>query len=729
MLIEILRRLHRWISLILAPLFLVTLVSGALLTLEPILGVGASRPRAPVDMAALAGTLARLDIAATARGLDLDPGGAIAELKFAHGTPDARIDIASGTVLPDSGPADIFAVLHDLHENLLIGVKPVVEYAAWAMVLLILAGPILAWPRLRNTIAGWHAGIGWVLFPLVLLPAGTELLRTLDVGRVHLTEPAPSSPPVTWASAISAAAQTDGPGRIESARRLPGGGISVTMGQGPDTRILIVTSHDSTIADGGRNWTKDLHDSIWAAPWSGWVNLLSASALLGLLGTGGFAWGRRRLAARRGSADAGADVLIAHASQTGTAARYAEATADALRLGGGRIATASLAALQPGDMRRYRAVLLIVSTTGEGQVPEPGRGFVLAVPRTDLKGVNFALLALGDSRYARFCRGGEAVRAALLSAGATEVLPMARCDRDPAEAWQEWLRDVTANLGIRATIAARPEADLPVALTLVDRVRLDDPAHGGTNPVWSVTLESETALDYRAGDLLLIAPGNGSPERCYSIGSAASANGRDIGLTVSLSTWIGDDGQEHHGATSSLLCRTWPKGQRTAAWLRRHPAFNLPADPNRPVILVAAGCGIAPFIGFLAEREAEGSRGVSWLIFGNRHRGADFLHGRRLQAWLQAGVLARLDTAFSRDADDGAHVQDRLVEQAAEVWAWLTARDAVLYACGRHSTLGRGLDEALTEIARSKGGLEPQAATALVAQWRADGRIRRDLFD
>ncbi len=362
-------------------------------------------------------------------------------------------------------------------------------------------------------------------------------------------------------------------------------------------------------------------------------------------------------------------------------------------------------------------------------MPEPGRGFVQDLPRAGMKAVEFALLALGDSRYNRFCGGGEAVRAALLGAGAKEVLPMARGDRDPAAAWQGWLRDVTAHLGIRATVAAGPEADLPVTLTFVDRARLDDPAHGGTNPVWSVTLESETALDYRAGDLLLIAPGDGSPERCYSIGSAASADGRQLSLTVSLNTWIGDDGQEHHGATSGLLCRTWRKNERAAAWLRRHPSFNLPADPNRPIIMVAAGCGIAPFIGFLAEREARGSRGVSWLIFGNRHRRADFLHGPRLRAWLQAGVLARLDTAFSRDPDDGGHVQDRLVEQAAEVWEWLTTRDAILYACGRLSTLGRGLDDALIEIARSEGGLGPDATDALLVQWRADGRIRRDLFD
>jgi sulfite reductase (NADPH) flavoprotein alpha-component len=145
--------------------------------------------------------------------------------------------------------------------------------------------------------------------------------------------------------------------------------------------------------------------------------------------------------------------------------------------------------------------------------------------------------------------------------------------------------------------------------------------------------------------------------------------------------------------------------------------------------MVASGCGIAPFVGFLAEREAAGSRGASWLVFGNRHRAADFLHGERLQVWVRSGMLARLDTAFSRDPDAGAYVQHRLIEQAPDVWDWLTTRNAILYACGRLSTLGRDLDEALIAIIRSQGGLPPEEAEALLAQWRAEGRIRRDVFD
>src|SRR5689334_18159641 len=103
MIIQNLLRLHRWISLILAPLFLVILVSGALLALEPILGVGATQPAAPVDAAAVARTLARFDSAGTARAVMVEPDGTTAELRFGHRVPPVRTDIASGTVLAEGG--------------------------------------------------------------------------------------------------------------------------------------------------------------------------------------------------------------------------------------------------------------------------------------------------------------------------------------------------------------------------------------------------------------------------------------------------------------------------------------------------------------------------------------------------------------------------------------------------------------------------------------------------
>jgi sulfite reductase (NADPH) flavoprotein alpha-component len=123
----------------------------------------------------------------------------------------------------------------------------------------------------------------------------------------------------------------------------------------------------------------------------------------------------------------------------------------------------------------------------------------------------------------------------------------------------------------------------------------------------------------------------------------------------------------------------------------------------------SAGDGIAPFVGFLAEREAAASRSASWLILGNRRRYREFLNADRLNNWLRDGVLWRLDTAFSRDEHDGAHVQDRLIERSQDVWVWLTWRDAIRYVCGRKSTLGRALKETLCSIAATQRGLSGPA--------------------
>jgi sulfite reductase (NADPH) flavoprotein alpha-component len=725
---EFLLRLHRWAGLVLAPLFAVILLSGGVLALEPILGQGDSRPRAAVDVAALTRLLERNAIAQRAAAVEVEPDGATVALDFGPGTTDVRLEIATGATRPEVVHHGLFDLLHDLHETLLLDAKIVVESAAWAMLAILITGPLLAWPRLRNTLSGWHLGVGWILLPLVLLPAATAALRTTGVGDVPRRDMAATGSPLTPAEAVVRAAATVDLSMFDSARRRDGG-VLLRTGQGAGSRAWQVTANGVQEAGSGRNWPRELHDGLWAPPYSGWVGMASACALLGLLGTGSLAWVRRWRASRQHQGDADADLLVAHASQTGTAARYAEATAAALRSGGARVAIASLAAIRPADLARYRAALLVVSTTGEGQVAEPGRAFLRALDGAALDRASFAVLALGDRRYPDFCAGGEALRTALLRAGAIECVPIARADADPAEAWQAWLASLAGPLRLRLDDVAQPEPDRTVALRLARRTRLDDPAHGETREVHALELESAMPMDWRPGDLLLVSPGADQPERCYSIGSTPRANDRRLLLTVALSQSVGADGKERPGAASGLLCRTLRPGATIPARLRRHAAFNPPDDPRRAIIMIATGCGIAPFIGFLAEREAAGSCGASWLVFGNRYRAGDFLHGERLRHWAQDGVLARLDTAFSRDVDDGAYVQDRLLRHAAEVWDWMARRNAILYVCGGRSTLGRTLDEALLHIAMAGGDLSPAAAEATLERWLVEGRIRRDIID
>ncbi|MCH2242537.1 MAG: hypothetical protein MK041_11565, partial [Aquabacterium sp.] len=275
-----------------------------------------------------------------------------------------------------------------------------------------------------------------------------------------------------------------------------------------------------------------------------------------------------------------------------------------------------------------------------------------------------------------------------------------------------------------------------VELTLVERQPLNDPADADTSEACKLTWRSSRPLDFRAGDLLLLTPGPGPGQapRAYSIGSSAQVDPRRIELPVGLASWRDEQGREHLGAMSGPLCRTLAPGAVVQAALRRHPGFNLPGDPARPVIMLATGCGIAPFIGFLAELEQraqpapDARPAPTWLIFGNRREGGDFFHRSRLQAWLASGVLGRLDAVFSRDGGPQRYVQDLLREHGAELARWLIERDAVLSVCGRASTLGRMLDPALQELLQRHAGLSAQAAQARLQDWAASGKLRRDLF-
>ena len=342
-----------------------------------------------------------------------------------------------------------------------------------------------------------------------------------------------------------------------------------------------------------------------------------------------------------------------------------------------------------------------------------------------LTGVRFALIGLGDRAYAHFCGGAETLRSALLSAGAEEVAQMVRADGDPTARLARVARDGRRRPRPAARESPASAYAPPVTLRLVDRARLDDPRRGDTRETWAVVLASDLDLAFRPGDLLRIAPLGGGRERPYSIGSSSLVDPRRIELTVRLHRRIDSDGVERLGRVSGELIRWAQIGARMAARIDPHPAFNPPDDPTRPIIMIGAGSGVAPFPGFLAERAASGRPGPAWLLFGNRRRDADFLWEGRWRAALRNGSLTRLDTAFSRDADDGAYVQERLAENAEETRRWLN-EGALVYVCGRRD-MARDVRETLAAILARDG--DASRSKAENVHDAADERIRVDAFD
>ncbi|MBK8185221.1 MAG: PepSY domain-containing protein [Candidatus Competibacteraceae bacterium] len=734
MLSEKLKRLltvvHRWAALALAPVFLLILLSGAVLAFKPITDSN-TRSATPVDLAAVVAALTEIDPAQKAIALNVSAGGQTIALKSNDPTMAGTYALATRTLTEPDG-FDVFAFTLNVHKNLLIGAGIVVEIASYVMVGILAIGLLLGWPKLRNTLMGWHGGLGWLALPLVALTPVTGAMMALHVGTPALPSIERAAQPLPLARAIEAAAgQVDLSGLTE-ARRFRQGSVLITAtnpnADGPN-RYLVSGTGKVTPLVAGPGLVKELHEGTWAGGWSGALNVLAAIALMGLMVTGLYSWLRRARQARRRGGDAAASTLIAYASQTGTAARLAEATAKALREAGEAVVCASLAVLDPRELARFRHNFLIVSTTGEGDVPDPARSFLKRLGATDLRGMRFNLLALGDSRYAKFCGGGQKVRAALLERGASEAAAWQRADGEPTAMWRDWLIGVAGLVGVRLGAVDLPETDRPVILTLIERERLDDPTQDDTRETWRLRFTpDDTALEFRPGDLLLISPVKGQAPRCYSIGGSAWVDSERLDLTVSLHRWQNAAGQERLGLTSTYLCHQLQPGAKIVAQWRRHPGFNPPVDPRRPLILVATGAGIAPFPGFLAERARQQQAGPVWLFFGNRHRNSDYFYRTQFEQWQQQGVLDRLDTAFSRDADDGRYIQDRLMEHGEELLRWLAEDRGALYTCGRAGAAGAAVEQALRELIvryGSRYGLRPDET---LERWRADGTLRFDVF-
>lgn len=725
--------LHRWIALLLTPVFLVIILTGAVLSFRPILNSGQGPgPGAAVDVAALSQLVGTIEKTGQLGGISVVDGGRALQVMSQDPAVGGRWEVATGAHTPaPAGGLDTFRTAEGLHKSLLLGLGIVVEVASFLMLGIMVAGPFLAWLRFRNTLMGWHTAVGWLLLPVTLTSPVTAVMLSLHIGTGARPELPRTKRPVTISQALTVAARDLDMSRLAGARRFRGGTVMLQIAPDADGKNgggFVVSDSGVAPLVGGPGLVKQIHEGTWGGAWSGLLNFGISLALLGLTATGLVSWTRRKARNRVRPVAAGGDILVAHVSQTGTAARLARALFDGLIAGGEKATLAPLGALKPADVARFPLVLLIASTTGEGDVPDSARAVLKKWKGGALKGVRCSILALGDRSYTHFCGGAHRLRQALLAAGATEVVPLWEVDRDPSAPFIAWVDTVRTDLALNCKVDGLPLVSPPVSLTVAARQRLDVPGVGETRETWRILLEGPDDLAFRPGDLVRIAAGAGERPRSYSVGSSSRVDPRRIALTVRLHEWGDAAGARRLGRVSGFLAREASEGMTVEAQIDPHPGFNPPSDPGWPILMIAAGSGIAPFPGFIAERRVSGRAGPAWLIFGNRHRDGDFLWRDAFEAALADGTLTRLDTAFSRDPGDGARVQDRLRQNAAAAFEWLVEKKAIVYICGRRA-MAEAVIETLAHVLAAEGGLKPEAAREEIGQWLAEGRVRVDTFD
>jgi sulfite reductase (NADPH) flavoprotein alpha-component len=160
---------------------------------------------------------------------------------------------------------------------------------------------------------------------------------------------------------------------------------------------------------------------------------------------------------------------ILYGTETGNAAELAKALSESLQAKGLTAIPIDMADYKPRQLAQEQDVLIVVSTYGEGDPPQPAVGFFeflesRKAPR--LGDVRFAVLALGDSTYEFYCQAGKRIDTRFEELGATRLEPRTDCDVDyeePAAAWTGKIVDLlTAEASAVSVSTAQPETPLPL---------------------------------------------------------------------------------------------------------------------------------------------------------------------------------------------------------------------------------------------------------------------------
>ena len=216
------------------------------------------------------------------------------------------------------------------------------------------------------------------------------------------------------------------------------------------------------------------------------------------------------------------------------------------------------------------------------------------------------------------------------------------------------------------------------------------------------------------------------PGRLYSVASSMKAHHGEAHLTVGGVRWT-SHGKNRKGVASVYLADRRKVGDSARLYVKPNRHFRLPEDGNKPIIMIGAGTGVAPYRGFVEERAETGAKGKSWLFFGERNFTNDFLYQLEWQDHLESGALTAIDVAFSRDQPEKIYVQHRLWEKRAEITKWI-ADGAHLYVCGDEKGMAKDVDATLVKILSASAKGDEEAGRAKLKELSKAGRYQRDVY-
>lgn len=228
---------------------------------------------------------------------------------------------------------------------------------------------------------------------------------------------------------------------------------------------------------------------------------------------------KQSVSAAAGPTTAQKRAAVVYGSETGNSKAIANQFADKAQKSGKPIELIDLAELKPRQLNDFHQLFIICSTHGDGDPPEPITEFHRSLLESvkPLKDLKYAVLALGDSSYEKFCETGKQIDQKLAELSAIRLLERVDCDVDFNEQAESWIEESlnlvehSDMLSPTSALVTRPTTAVskaqPLSAEVLENICLT--ATHRLNAVHHLELDLDNAvLDIEAGDSIGVLPHN-----------------------------------------------------------------------------------------------------------------------------------------------------------------------------------------------------------------------------
>ena len=179
------------------------------------------------------------------------------------------------------------------------------------------------------------------------------------------------------------------------------------------------------------------------------------------------------------------------------------------------------------------------------------------------------------------------------------------------------------------------------------------------------------------------------------------------------------------------VCSSWLRGlvegDGVFVYRKKNAVFK-PTVGDGGMVMIGAGTGVAPFLGFLDHLAESTAKTRAVLITGNRYEELDSIYGNEFTEHHLNGTLDTYLTAYSRDENSTCkYVQDVIGLHDKDIVNYVE-EGARVYVCGDAKGLSVGVYEMFCKVLSRIKGFSEAEAREMIAKMKKDGRYCEDIW-